>query len=96
LSPRIVIPHQDDFGQKPFAEIHFYTDPSIHADVVVFISGHLKWNLPKALPMERREDKPQICKGRFGSLTQTGDEDNESFKGSKEGDQGFIHKPELP
>jgi hypothetical protein len=60
------------------------------------ISGHLKWNLPKALPMEWREDKPQRCKGKFGSLTQTGDEDNEYFEGSKEGDQGFIHKPELP
>jgi hypothetical protein len=46
--------------------------------------------------MERREDKPQICKGKLGSLTQTGAEDNEYFEGSKEGDQGFIHKPDLP
>jgi hypothetical protein len=46
--------------------------------------------------MEQREDNPQRCKGKFGSLTQTGVEDNESFEGSKEGDHGFMHKPELP
>jgi hypothetical protein len=44
--------------------------------------------------MAQREDKPQKCRGIFGSLTQTGAEDNESFEGSKEGDQGFIHKLE--
>jgi hypothetical protein len=46
--------------------------------------------------MERRKERPQRCKGKFGSQTQTGAEDNESFEGSKEGVHGFRHKPKLP
>jgi hypothetical protein len=49
---------------------------------------HYQWNEERI--------SPKKCKGRFGSLTQTGVKDNESFEGSKEGDQGFIHKPKQP
>jgi hypothetical protein len=46
--------------------------------------------------MASREGKPQKCKGRLGSLTQTGVEERISVVGLKEGDQGFMHRPELP
>jgi hypothetical protein len=46
--------------------------------------------------MSSREGKPQKCKGILGSLTQTGAEERMSVVGLKEGDQGFMHKPEFP
>jgi hypothetical protein len=36
LRPRVSISHQIDFDLKPFAEIHFYTDPDIRANVIFF------------------------------------------------------------
>jgi hypothetical protein len=60
------------------------------------VSRHAKWNFPKAESMASREGKPKKCKGRLGNLTQTGAKERMSVVGLKEGEQGFMHRPELP
>jgi hypothetical protein len=71
----------------------------IHAKVEVLfleVSRLSKWNFPKAEPMASSKGKPQKCKGRLGSLTQTRVEERMLVVGLKEGVQGFMHKLELP
>ena len=70
----------------------------ILANVVrsILSSGQLQRNFPRPFPIASRDFPSQKCRGREGSLTQTGAVEMEAVDGSKSGVHGFMDSPALP